>query len=74
MKSVVVRRYLRPGTVVFARLLESDLLQSTYPIGYRVKRVRPTSQPGLYWIELGRLRASATEEPVSGIRVYSPRS
>jgi len=67
-KSVLLRRQLRPGAVVFVRLLDVPESPDTLPVAYRVQEARPAHRPGSFTLLLTQLglKENAREPPVSG--------
>jgi len=64
-RSVLVRRQLQAGALVFVRLVGS--LQAAYPLPYRVKEADPRNQRGFCRVLLEQMRgdppASSEEVP-----------
>ena len=53
-RTILIRRQLQQGALVFVRL--AGLLQSAYPLPYRVKDAQPQDARGLHRVHLEQMR------------------
>jgi hypothetical protein len=65
-KSVYVRHPLRPGAIVFVRLIDPTAGSHAFPIAYQAQTIRPADYQGMNQILLVQLRSQSAAIPSEG--------